>query len=76
MFKMYPNPNDGNFTIELSDLHSGKVRIAISDLNGRIIYSNELTGEIMPLTINIPAGIYNLKIESGQHSFNQKLIIR
>ena len=75
-FRMYPNPNQGNFVIDFSELRSSSVRITISDLNGRIIYSNELVGEIIPLSVNIPDGIYMLKAESGSKFFMQKLIIR
>lgn len=75
-FRMYPNPNQGNFVIDFSELRSSSVRITISDLNGRIIYSNELEGQIIPLSVNIPDGIYILNAESGSKFFMQKLIIR
>jgi hypothetical protein len=75
-FRMYPNPNEGNFVIDFSELQGSSVKITISDMNGRIIYSNELVGEIVPLSVNIPDGIYMLKAESGGKSFMQKLIIR
>jgi hypothetical protein len=75
-FKLYPNPNEGNFILEFGDLNSRAVNITINDLNGRIVYSKKMDGEIIPLTVNLPEGIYILKVESGDRSFKQKLIIR
>jgi len=75
-FKMYPNPSEGNFVIDFDDLQRGSVKITISDLNGRVVYSNELNGEIIPLSVDLPDGVYMLRAESGNQHFMQKLIIR
>jgi len=75
-FKMYPNPSEGNFVIDFDDLQRGSVKVTITDLNGRIVYSNELNGNIIPLSVDLPNGIYTLRAESGSQHFIQKLIIR
>ncbi len=75
-FRMYPNPSEGNFLIDFDDLQKGSVKILISDLNGRMVYSNELNGEIIPISVNLTDGIYMLRVESGSQHFMQKLIIR
>jgi hypothetical protein len=75
-FKMYPNPSEGNFVIDFDDLQRGSVKITITDLNGRNVYSNELNGELIPLSVDLPDGIYMLRAESGTQHFMQKLIIR
>ena len=75
-FKMYPNPSEGNFVIDFDDLQRGSVKITITDMNGRIFYSNKLNGEIIPLSVDLPNGIYMLRAESGSQRFLQKLIIR
>jgi len=75
-FRMYPNPNEGNFIIDFTDLQDHTRKITINDLNGRMVYSNELDGENIPLSVDLPEGIYMLKVESGDQSFMQKLIIR
>ena len=75
-FKMYPNPSEGYFVIDFDDLQRGSVKITITDMNGRIFYSNELNGEIIPLSVDLPDGMYMLRAESGSQHFMQKLIIR
>ena len=74
-FSIYPNPNKGNFRIEFADLKSGNVKMTINDMNGRIVYSNELEGENIPLSIELPAGIYMMTVKYGDQSFMQKVII-
>jgi len=75
-FKIYPNPNEGDFIIDFTDLQSSTIKIQINDLNGRSVYSNELNGEVIPISVDLPEGIYLLKIDSGSKHFIQKLIIR
>lgn len=69
---LFPNPTDGNFSIELGEVHS-TVTISISDLNGKIIQTNRFTNtDLMQVDFEAPAGVYLLKIESG----NKKAIVR
>lgn len=75
-FRLYPNPNAGSFILEMIDLPCSKVMITVSDLSGRTVYSKELHGERIPLSVDLPTGVYMLRIEAGKKSFNQKLIIQ
>lgn len=69
---LYPNPTDGNFSIDLGKNYNN-LTITMSDLNGRIIHSkNYNENQLLNLKIEEPAGIYLLMIESG----DKKAIIR
>ena len=71
-FKLYPNPTNSNFSIDLGESYP-TTSIIITDLLGKTIQTNEFTNnQILNLKIDEPAGIYLLKIESG----NQKVVIR
>ena len=70
--KLYPNPTNGNFSIDLGESYP-TTSITITDLLGKTIQTNEFTNNhILNLKIDEPAGIYLLKIESG----NQKVVKR
>ena len=69
---VYPNPTNGNFSIDLGESYP-TTSIIITDLLGKTIQTNEFTNiQILNLKIDEPAGIYLLKIESG----NQKVVVR
>lgn len=75
-FRLYPNPGRGDFILDIADLQSSTVLLTISDLSGRTVYSNELRGEIIPVSVDLPAGVYMLNVTAGKKSFAHKLIIR
>lgn len=75
-FKLYPNPNDGNFYLEFSDELNSSIKISIDDLNGKRVYEGEHNSRINLLNLNLPAGLYLIKIESKKNSFDQKIIIK
>jgi len=70
--KIYPNPTDGNFSINLGNKYQTTV-ITITDLKGRTIQSKSFTdSQLLNLKLEEPTGIYLLIIESE----NKKAIIR
>ncbi|MFT5253223.1 MAG: hypothetical protein ACI87N_002253 [Flavobacteriales bacterium] len=71
-FKIYPNPTNGNFSIDLCDNHN-TIKVKMTDLNGRLIQSKEYHNTyLLNMTIDEPAGVYLLIIESN----NKKAVIR
>ncbi len=77
--KLYPNPSNGKFKIELEDIASNNVEIFIFDLPGRLvysesvnIYSNELNKE---LRLSLKTGAYIVKIKDGMNIYTKKLMI-
>ena len=61
---LYPNPTDGNFSIDLGNSYNG-VKITITDMNGKMIRS-KTHGEsrLLNLTLGEAPGVYLLKIEA------------
>jgi hypothetical protein len=52
---LFPNPNTGNFTLELPQL--GSFEISILDIQGRLIYKNEASG-ITQINQGLSSGKY------------------
>ncbi len=72
---IYPNPNDGNFSIQFApSLYkaSGELQIEVLDMNGKSMYSNKLVANTTTCNIhlNIAAGVYFVQFTdmSGQRS--------
>ncbi|HET6243457.1 MAG: T9SS type A sorting domain-containing protein [Bacteroidetes bacterium] len=65
--KLYPNPNNGNFTVKIPEDNPGS-EIYLSDLGGKVIYSAILkpgTREKHIKLVNPASGIYFLTLNSG-----------
>jgi hypothetical protein len=76
-----PNPSNGHFNVTLEPKTSGPATLGIYDLRGRPVFQNhiELTASTRQnreiALANIPAGMYLLKITSGEQTLGLKLVI-
>jgi hypothetical protein len=63
---VYPNPANGNLTIEVKDILSSNFNLKIYDLLGRNIYFQNSETAITTINVsNLSDGIYDLVIENG-----------
>jgi hypothetical protein len=80
-FRLYPNPNNGLFTIELTASQQETVNINIINTSGVTVYSLndlEVSGSVsrnMDLGI-LPEGTYIFKISKGNESTIKKFVIK
>ena len=76
-FKIYPNPNDGQFNVDLSGLEKKYNSIAILDIYGRRVQSINLAGEKknISLSLSLTAGIYFLRLEGADSKSSERIII-
>jgi len=77
---VYPNPNDGNFTVMLPYLEKNEYRLTISDMKGEVITSMSVsTGlnqrELMIHGQSWQAGIYLLRLEGNATALYKKIVI-
>jgi type IX secretion system substrate protein len=74
-FKIYPNPNNGQFTIELPS--SGNQQIEVTDLLGKQVYSQTATQSTAQINLQgYPKGIYIVKVNSGEKTFVEKIVVQ
>ena len=65
-FLIYPNPTVGNFSIDLR-LNYESVKVHITDITGKLIQSNSYNNsKFLEMTLDNPAGVYLLIIESKE----------
>ena len=71
---VYPNPTEGNFSIDLGADYS-TVSISISDINGKLIrFEKYVEAQVISLSIKEPNGVYLLTINSGDKTAVIRLI--
>lgn len=77
---LYPNPSNGNYSIELNSDKNETVSISLFDLNGKIIEQvnwNVVVGTntYQSTWKNLSAGIYLVKIVGEKGEMNVKLVV-
>ncbi|MBC7641850.1 MAG: T9SS type A sorting domain-containing protein [Flavobacterium sp.] len=78
-FSLYPNPNNGNFTVKFDSGSNSKINITVNDIRGRKIseknYNNTgLFSENIQLN-NVQSGIYLVTIKDGEKQIVKKIVI-
>jgi len=78
-FKIFPNPTENWFTIDLDFLTNRKIAIEIIDINGAIIKQLNITVQSNQVHINlndIEAGLYLVKLRNQGKILESRLLIK
>ena len=77
--KVYPNPGDGQFRIEMASADQQRVNLSVFDAQGVVVYSQKdlmtNTGQLRLNLSHLPSGTYQLILE-GKTRLSKKLIIQ
>jgi hypothetical protein len=78
-FQVYPNPNNGSFSLKMTNLKGKNAQISIVDLNGRLLYQQNVllnnTSLESVIEINLANGMYLLLLQTEENSYQRKLVI-
>lgn len=75
-FAIYPNPNNGVFTVQMDQNTTGISSVKITDISGRIIYqSSESKNQFEISLANLTTGNYLIQIENNGGSVTKRLSI-
>lgn len=76
-FKIFPNPNTGQFLVELpTTIYNGTLQV--TNLNGQRLYGQSFAGQtIFNLHLDLPKGLYFVQVQANTGStFVQKLVVQ
>jgi len=79
-FTLYPNPNNGNFSVEFNSKNSEDINISVFDLRGRKVFGQNYQNngkfyKNIELK-DVQAGIYLVVIKDGEYSQVKKIAIK
>ncbi|MBK0403512.1 T9SS type A sorting domain-containing protein [Adhaeribacter sp. BT258] len=74
-----PNPNQGKFTLQLSNLTAPKAEVTVSDMLGRVVLQQELNVSNNQLSeeLSLPhaKGMYLLQVKAGEQLLTRKIVV-
>lgn len=79
-FNIFPNPNNGHFTLVLNGEAKGDLQVSFTNLLGQVIMQTEVDFRSGNLTREfafdgLAAGMYLFQVKSGDHILYKKLVV-
>jgi regulator of protease activity HflC (stomatin/prohibitin superfamily) len=71
--KVYPNPSNGNFTIQLPAVFENS-KVSVLNITGQEVYSTDIINNTA-LNLNVAAGNYFLKIQHEKYTINKRIVV-
>ena len=75
---VYPNPNDGNFTVGLIE-NGNDARIAVYSMTGQQVFASDVKGfqrEAQVSMATVAAGVYMVQVQQGDQRMTQRIVVR
>ena len=79
-FNLYPNPNYGNFSVEMENFEIEEINLKIIDTRGKLIvfnkYSfNDNSSRIINFSKSLAAGYYYIEISNSEKTIIQPFVV-
>ncbi len=76
--KVYPNPSDGDITIQYKLIGTDKCEFELYDVFGRKVYAHSLPSDATSFSLNgtfLPGGVYYYRVTQGQKSIGKGKVV-
>jgi ELWxxDGT repeat protein len=73
-FSLYPNPNNGTFTLETTS-DSKNSKVSVYDVMGRAVYQSQISNSKFQITLNQPNGIYVVKLQLDDAVMTKRMVV-
>ena len=75
-FSIYPNPNNGEFSINVPATKSTKLTVEVRNVLGQIVYSEDKSESTIKMNLShLDRGVYTIDVESENNLSSSKKIV-
>jgi hypothetical protein len=74
-FSVYPNPSNGTITVQTKTGFTNSTSLRVFNTIGSLVHEQSIQREITGLDLKLAAGVYFFRIDDGERSHTEKLII-
>lgn len=78
--KVYPNPGNGNFNVELNFLNAEEATLEVTDIAGKVVYQQAVSGHGVLLEqlnlSNLKNGMYVLNVRSEGGIISERIVLQ
>ncbi len=78
-FKIYPNPNNGNFNVQFASNSGNEVQVSVHDMGGRQIFNKTYqSASLFDQNLNlstVQTGMYMVTVQDGERKEVKKIIV-
>ncbi|MCD6333491.1 MAG: T9SS type A sorting domain-containing protein [Bacteroidales bacterium] len=78
-FSVYPNPNNGVFTVDITNALPSDIQISLMDIQGQVVYQNKVNHVMTHqevINTELSKGVYFLSVNNGKEVKVRKVIVR
>lgn len=79
-FGIFPNPNNGEFTIKLNSDSGEKIKVTVFDIRGRAVFQRDYNSassfEQLIQLDNVESGMYLVNVTDGEKQTTKKIIVK
>ncbi len=78
-FSVYPNPTQGEFTINIQNTVATDMVISLTNIQGQVIYQNKVSGALThteTIDNKLAKGLYFLSVNNGKEVKVQKVVVQ
>lgn len=77
-WNIIPNPNEGEFKLDLNTSANKNTRVIITDLSGRLVHEQSIEAHSNSVNVNtgnLPSGVYLVSLESEGLKLTKRMIV-
>lgn len=73
---MYPNPNNGRFTLQMDTQNFDQFELSIFDACGKLVHRENMYSKSVEVNTSLNAGVYTLVLHNSEVHFNTSFIVQ